>query len=477
MLFNQLGLKTELLRAIEDQGYTTPTPIQAQSIPVVLSGRDILAGAQTGTGKTAAFTLPLLQLLSDKPQRGRAPRALVLTPTRELAAQVEESVATYGKHLPLRSTVVFGGVGFNTQKQRLKQGVDILVATPGRLLDHANQKTVDLSMVQVLILDEADRMLDMGFIHDIRKILKLLPQKRQNLLFSATYSEDIKRLSDGLLKNPKFIEVARRNTTAETVSQVVHRIDKNQKRHLLSHLIKKGDWHQVLVFTRTKHGANRLAKQLVTDGISADAIHGNKSQGARTRALANFKKNEVRVLVATDIAARGLDIEKLPHVVNYELPNVPEDYVHRIGRTGRAGTDGSALSLLSEDEEKHLVGIQRLLKKKLPVENVDDFVPRAVQPQSESRNNNSGQRPDRNRPRRNSSRSSNSDRSRSRSSAPKQENPSRSSNNSESREENKTRPNRGSDRRNDRNKDESANKDQAKKRPWYRRKSTSDSRA
>ncbi len=375
MQFNELGLKAELLSSIKKQGYTTPTPIQAKAIPVVLSGRDILAGAQTGTGKTAAFTLPLLQRLSQNGQKGRHPRALVLTPTRELAAQVGESVETYGENLTLRSTVIFGGVGINPQKERLKEGVDILVATPGRLLDHAGQKTVNLSQVEVLILDEADRMLDMGFIHDIRKVLKLLPKKRQNLLFSATYSKDIKQLADSLLHKPEFIEVARRNTTAETVAQKVHHVAKSQKRYLLSHLIKKGDWHQVLVFTRTKHGANRLAKQLNTDGITASAIHGNKSQSARTRALAEFKSGDIQVLVATDIAARGLDIDKLPHVVNFELPNVPEDYVHRIGRTGRAGSNGVALSLVSEDEHKYLAGIERLIKRKITVETKIDFVP------------------------------------------------------------------------------------------------------
>jgi ATP-dependent RNA helicase RhlE len=384
MSFDDLGLMAELLRAIEAQGYTRPTPIQAQGIPVILEGRDVLAGAQTGTGKTAAFTLPMLQLLNGrarpKANGGKAPRALVLTPTRELAAQVAESVETYGDHLPLKSTVIFGGVGINPQKDALRRGVDILVATPGRLLDHAGQGTVDLSAVEILVLDEADRMLDMGFIHDIRKVLKLLPRQRQNLLFSATYSSDIKRLADGLLHNPALIEVARRNTAAETVTQHVYRVDKDGKRDLLIHLIDEGQWFQVLVFTRTKHGANRLAEQLNRAGIEAAAIHGNKSQGARTKALAGFKDGSLRVLVATDIAARGLDIDRLPHVVNYELPNVPEDYVHRIGRTGRAGEEGAAISLVGGDEVKLLKDIQRLLKKDIQVLPVPVFEPKALAP-------------------------------------------------------------------------------------------------
>jgi len=367
MSFDKLGLSAELLRAIADQGYSEPTPVQREAIPVILQGRDILAGAQTGTGKTAGFTLPLLQHLSDnKPGKGHRPvRALILTPTRELAAQIAESVETYGKYLPLTSTVIFGGVKINPQIQRLRTGVDILVATPGRLLDHVSQRTLDLSTVEILVLDEADRMLDMGFIRDIRKILALLPQQRQNLLFSATYSKDIRRLADGLLNSPAFIEVARRNTPTELVSQVIHPVDRERKRELLSFMVGSQDWRQVLVFTRTKHGANRLSKQLEKDGISSAAIHGNKSQGARTRALADFKRGEVRVLVATDIAARGLDIDQLPHVVNYELPNVPEDYVHRIGRTGRAGNEGQAVSLVCVDEHKLLSDIERLLKRDL----------------------------------------------------------------------------------------------------------------
>lgn len=377
MLFTELGLSADILRAVSEQGYSEPTPIQAKAIPVVLEGRDVLAGAQTGTGKTAGFTLPLLQQLSEqKPAKGNRPvRALVLTPTRELAAQVAESVKTYSKYLPIRSAVIFGGVKINPQIATLRRGVDILVATPGRLLDHVNQKTLDLSQVDILVLDEADRMLDMGFIHDIRKVLALLPKQRQNLLFSATFSNDIKKLADGLLDSPTLIEVAQRNTTSERVAQVVHHVDKNRKRELLSFLIGSGDWKQVLVFTRTKHGANRLAQQLEQDGLTAAAIHGNKSQGARTRALADFKRGAVRVLVATDIAARGLDIDQLPHVVNFELPNVPEDYVHRIGRTGRAGNEGEAMSLVCVDEHKLLRDIERLLKSEIPKVAIDGFEP------------------------------------------------------------------------------------------------------
>jgi ATP-dependent RNA helicase RhlE len=368
MSFDSLGLSAELLRAISKKGYSKPTPVQTQAIPVILQGRDILAGAQTGTGKTAGFTLPLLQRLSqaNTNKTPRRIRALVLTPTRELAAQVAESVRDYGKFLPLKSTVIFGGVKINPQIQKLRQGVDILVATPGRLLDHVSQKTVDLSGIEVLVLDEADRMLDMGFIRDIRKVLALLPKQKQTLLFSATFSDEIKTLAQGLLQQPELIEVARRNTATETVTQVVHPVDKRRKRELLSHLIGANNWRQVLVFTRTKHGANRLSEQLITDGISAAAIHGNKSQGARTRALADFKSGKVRVLVATDIAARGLDIDQLPHVINFELPNVAEDYVHRIGRTGRAGRDGEAMSLVCVDELKLLKDIERLIKREIP---------------------------------------------------------------------------------------------------------------
>ncbi|MEN8213941.1 MAG: ATP-dependent RNA helicase RhlE [Pseudomonadota bacterium] len=376
MSFDSLGLSAGILRAVREQGYHEPTPIQRQAIPVILKGQDIMGGAQTGTGKTAGFTLPLLEQLNGHPSKGKRPvRALILTPTRELAAQVGESVATYGKYLPLRSMVIFGGVKINPQISKLRQGVDILVATPGRLLDHAGQGTVDLSRVEVLVLDEADRMLDMGFIHDIRKVLNLLPSGRQNLLFSATFSKEIKQLASTLLDDPAMIEVARRNTAAESVAQVVHPVDREKKRALLSYLIGSHDWRQVLVFTRTKHGANRLTQQLEKDGISAAAIHGNKSQGARTRALANFKAGDVRVLVATDIAARGLDIDQLPHVVNFELPNVPEDYVHRIGRTGRAGNEGEAVSLVCIDEKKLLHDIERLLKREIPKVVIDGYEP------------------------------------------------------------------------------------------------------
>jgi ATP-dependent RNA helicase RhlE len=377
MTFNDLGLSAELLRAVSDQGYSQPTPIQAKVIPVVLEGRDILAGAQTGTGKTAGFALPMLQRLNTKKPANdyRPVRALILAPTRELAAQVGESIHTYGKYLPMRSAVIFGGVNILPQIQILRKGIDILVATPGRLLDHVRQKTLDLSRVEILVLDEADRMLDMGFIHDIRRVLALLPKQRQNLLFSATFSNEIKQLADGLLDSPSLVEVARRNMAAEGVDQVVHQVDKNRKRELLSFLIGSRNWRQVLVFTRTKHGANRLTRQLELDGISAAAIHGNKSQGARTRALADFKKGTVRVLVATDIAARGLDIDQLPHVVNFELPNVPEDYVHRIGRTGRAGKEGAAVSLVSVDEHQLLRDIECLLKHKVPEVVIEGYRP------------------------------------------------------------------------------------------------------
>ena len=365
MSFNNLGLSAPLIKAIREQGYAKPTPIQEQAIPVILQRRDILAGAQTGTGKTAGFTLPMLELLSRaKHEKGKHYiKTLILTPTRELAAQVGESVELYGKHMPYKSCVIFGGVKINPQITQLRKGMDIIVATPGRLLDHIGQKTIDLSKVEFLILDEADRMLDMGFINDIKKILAILPRQRQNLLFSATYSEDIKKLSDRLLNSPVLIEVARRNTASETVKQVVYPVDKVRKRELLSHLISEGKWKQVLVFTRTKHGANRLCKQLESDGITAVAIHGNKSQNARTKALADFKNNEIRILVATDIAARGIDIDQLPHVINFELPNVSEDYIHRIGRTGRAGNKGEAISLVCVDENEYLANIEKLIKK------------------------------------------------------------------------------------------------------------------
>lgn len=378
MSFDSLGLNADILRAVAEQGYNEPTPIQRQAIPVVLSGRDLMASAQTGTGKTAGFTLPLLQLLSsENPHaKGRRPiRALILTPTRELAAQVGENVAEYSKYLNIRSLVVFGGVSINPQMMKLRGGVDVLVATPGRLLDLEHQNALDLSKVEILVLDEADRMLDMGFIHDIRRVLAKLPAKRQNLLFSATFSDEIKTLAEKLLHNPEQVEVARRNTASEQVTQHVHFVDKKRKRELLSQLIGSGNWQQVLVFTRTKHGANHLAEQLNKDGITAAAIHGNKSQGARTRALSDFKDGKIRVLVATDIAARGIDIEELPHVVNYELPNVPEDYVHRIGRTGRAAAVGEALSLVCVDEHKLLRDIERVLKREIPRMAIDGYEP------------------------------------------------------------------------------------------------------
>jgi ATP-dependent RNA helicase RhlE len=379
--FASLGLIEPLQRAVLKQGYETATPIQAQGIPVILEGRDVLAAAQTGTGKTAGFTLPMLQRLHGGPRAtNRIVRALVLTPTRELAAQVHESVEVYGEYLPLKSTVVFGGVSINPQMMRLRGGVDILVATPGRLLDLHSQRSVDLSQVEILVLDEADRMLDMGFIHDIRRILKLLPQKRQNLLFSATFSDEMRELTKTVLNNPVSIEVAPRNTAAQTVKQTVYLVEKSDKVDILSYLVTNGQWEQVLVFTRTKHGANKLTELLIRDGIAAAAIHGNKSQGARTRALADFKAGEIRVLVATDIAARGIDIDQLPHVVNFELPNVPEDYVHRIGRTGRAGAEGEAISLVGPEERAYLRDIEKLLKKKLPVEPVPYFEPGSNRP-------------------------------------------------------------------------------------------------
>ena len=368
MSFANLGLRAELLRALADAGYTTPTPVQAQAIPVVLEGRDILAGAQTGTGKTAGFALPLLQRLHAAPTHaaGRRPvRALILTPTRELAAQVEESVRVYGKYLPLTSAVIFGGVNINPQIQALQRGVDILVATPGRLLDHVQQRTVDLSRVEILVLDEADRMLDMGFIRDIRRILSLLPARRQNLLFSATFSAEIKSLADGLLNSPKRVEVARRNLESELVTQAVYLTRHEHKRDLLVYLLAEEKIDQALVFTRTKHGAERLARQLVRDGVNAVPIHGDRSQSQRMRALADFKAGSARILVATDIAARGLDIDQLPFVINFELPNVPEDYVHRIGRTGRAGSPGQAISLVSPEEQAYLCAIEKLISKKV----------------------------------------------------------------------------------------------------------------
>jgi len=375
--FTQLGLAPELLRAVADSGYTEPTPVQRESIPYVLAGRDLLAGAQTGTGKTAAFVLPILQRLHASPRNDgrRVIRVLVLVPTRELAMQVEESVRTYGAHRPIRSTTIFGGVGFPGQVRALRNGPEIVVATPGRLLDHAGQGTINLSQVEVLVLDEADRMLDMGFIRDIRRIMALLPARRQNLLFSATFSDEIRRLADGLLDQPASVQVAARNVPSELVEQVVHPVDRERKRELLSHLVRSRVIDQALVFTRTKHGANRLAEQLERDGIAVAAIHGNKSQPQRVRALADFKAGRVTLLIATEVAARGLDIDALPHVVNYELPVVPSDYVHRIGRTGRAGIDGIAVSLVCVDEAPMLRAIERLLGRSIPVETVPGFEP------------------------------------------------------------------------------------------------------
>jgi ATP-dependent RNA helicase RhlE len=365
---------------VREQGYTDPTPIQAQAIPVVLAGRDLLGAAQTGTGKTAGFALPILQLLSLKANSSHSParhpvRVLIITPTRELAAQVEQDIRTYGKFVSLKTSLVYGGVGMQPQIDSLRRGVDILVATPGRLLDHVQQKTVDLRQVEILVLDEADRMLDMGFIHDIRRILALLPAKRQNLLFSATFPDEIRKLAGSFMKDPVTVEVARRNTPAELVAQVAHPVDAGRKRELLAHLVKSNDWRQVLVFVKTKHGANRLAQQLSREGVQADAIHGNKSQNARTRALADFKAGEMRVLVATDIAARGLDIEALPHVVNYDLPHVAEDYVHRIGRTGRAGAEGEAVTLVSHEDRPLMAAIEKMMNRKVESRVIAGFEP------------------------------------------------------------------------------------------------------
>jgi ATP-dependent RNA helicase RhlE len=375
MSFNDLGLSAELQRAVQNQGYREATPIQRAAIPPILQGRDVLACAQTGTGKTAGFTLPLLQLLQATSPARRGVRALILVPTRELAAQVADSVKNYGRHLSLRSMQIYGGVSIRPQISQLRSGVDIVVATPGRLLDHVQQKTIDLASVEILVLDEADRMLDMGFIRDIRRIIKLIPHRRQNLLFSATFSKEIRALAATLLNTPTEIQVSPNQPTVDRVIQLVHPVDRQRKRELLSHRIGKENWRQVLVFTRTKHGANRLAAQLGDDGIHAVAIHGNKSQGARTKALADFKSGRVRVLVATDIAARGLDIDKLPHVVNYELPHVAEDYVHRIGRTARAGLDGHAVSLVCVDEHKLLRDIERLLDRDIEKEVIAGFEP------------------------------------------------------------------------------------------------------
>ncbi|WP_333804640.1 DEAD/DEAH box helicase [Sulfurospirillum sp.] len=377
MLFSQLNLSAPILKAIEDEGYTNPTPVQEKAIPPILEGRDMLAGAQTGTGKTAGFTLPILELLSKKPHSKGKPllRVLILTPTRELAAQVGESVKTYGKYLPFKSAVIFGGVGIQPQIQTLRAGIDILVATPGRLLDHVSQGTIDLKHIDTFVLDEADRMLDMGFIKDIRRVISILPAKRQNLLFSATYSDDIKKLCESILKNPAIVEVARRNTSSELVKQRVILVDCKRKTALLGKLINENKWEQVLVFTRTKHHANKVSEYLVKIGISSAAIHGNKSQSARTKALSDFKNGSIKVLAATDIAARGLDIDQLPHVVNLELPNIAEDYVHRIGRTGRAGNAGEAISLVCVDEHEYLRGIEKLINKKFEREIIEGFEP------------------------------------------------------------------------------------------------------
>ena len=395
MSFDSLGLTPELLRAVADQGYAEPTPVQRAAIPLVLSGRDVLAGAQTGTGKTAAFVLPILQRLADSPPVVTGPtsrdrrdavrppvRALVLTPTRELALQVEHSFRVYGAHRRVRSTAIYGGVGFDPQVRALRAGPSVVVATPGRLLDHASQGTIDLSRVEVLVLDEADRMLDMGFIRDIRRVLDLVPERRQSLLFSATFSDDVRRLAASLLDNPANVEVTPRNTATELVSQVVHPVDRWRKRELLSHLIRSGRIEQALVFTRTKHGANHLAEQLQRDGIAATAIHGNKSQGQRVKALTDFKAGRAAILVATEVASRGLDIDALPHVVNFELPLVAEDYVHRIGRTGRAGATGDAISLVCVDEQGLLREIERLLRRPIPSEVIEGFEPdRSVRPE------------------------------------------------------------------------------------------------
>ncbi len=380
MTFDDLNLAPAIMKAVREQGYETPTPIQAQAIPAVLAGQDLLAGAQTGTGKTAAFTLPMLHRLSQSaaPKNkfgGKGVRALVLTPTRELAAQVEESIRQYGKYLDLNSTVVFGGVGMNPQIDRIKRGVDFLVATPGRLLDLQQQGFLDLSTVEVLVLDEADRMLDMGFIHDVKKILALVPKEKQSLLFSATFSDEIRELAATLLKNPQSIQVTPRNTTVQRIAQVIHPVGRTKKKQVLLHIIQQNNWSQVLVFTRTKFGANNVAEFLTKNGVQAMALHGNKSQSARTQALAGFKTGDIRALVATDIAARGIDIDELPHVVNYEIPNVPEDYVHRIGRTGRAGNSGEAVSLVCMDEEGFMMEIERFTKQEIPVQLLEGFGP------------------------------------------------------------------------------------------------------
>ena len=385
MTFATLGLSDELLRAVRTTGYTIPTPIQTQAIPAILEGKDVMGAAQTGTGKTAGFTLPLLQILTDRaPIKSNRARALVLTPTRELAAQVQDSVSTYGKYLRLSSTAVFGGVNINPQMMKLRRGVDVLVATPGRLLDLYQQNAIRFDDIEILVLDEADRMLDMGFIHDIKRIMALLPKRRQNLMFSATFSQEIRLLAKSITNDPVEIDVAPRNSTLDIIEQKIHPVDKARKAELLSHLIRRGKWYQVLVFSRTKHGADKLVRLLIRDSIHAAAIHGNKSQPQRTKALEGFKQNKIQVLVATDIAARGIDIDQLSHVINFDLPNVPEDYVHRIGRTGRAGASGIALSLVCADEASQLQGIERLLKRKIERVEIEDFEPTHVVPQSTS---------------------------------------------------------------------------------------------
>ena len=367
MKFNELGLMPSLLKAVNEKGYTEPSPIQEKAIPLILKRKDVLASAQTGTGKTAGFTLPLLQILSKQPNSNhRKIKALILTPTRELAAQIYDNVVEYSKYLEIRSTVIFGGVNQKPQVSKIRNGIDILIATPGRLLDLENQRLLSLRNVEILVLDEADRMLDMGFQRDINKIMNLLPSKRQNLLFSATFSKEIKRLAKGILNDPALVETSPQNTTVEAIVQYVYKVDKNKKSNLIIQLIKEGNWRQVLVFTRTKHGANNLCKKMIKADISAAAIHGNKSQSARTKALAGFKDGTIEILVATDIAARGLDIPLLPHVVNFELPNIPEDYVHRIGRTGRAGAKGEAISLVCVDEKQYLKDIEKLVNLKIP---------------------------------------------------------------------------------------------------------------
>ena len=397
MSFQSLGLSDALLKAISKQGYTQPSPIQQKAIPLILERKDVLASAQTGTGKTAGFTLPMLQILSQEPVlRQRPIRALILTPTRELAAQVYQNVKDYSEYVDIKSTVIFGGVNQNPQVTTLRQGVDILIATPGRLLDLHNQRLVSLAKIEILVLDEADRMLDMGFLRDIKKIMALMPTKRQNLLFSATFSKDIKALANEILNHPVLVEATPENTTVEKIDQKVYHVDKGQKPSLLVKLISEGKWEQVLVFTRTKHGANKLTKKLISSHISALAIHGNKSQGARTNALKGFKDGSIRVLVATDIAARGLDIPLLPHVINFELPNIPEDYVHRIGRTGRAGASGEAISLVSSDEKTYLRDIEKLVGLRIPSGVVEGFMPDPNAPEEADDRPARQQRPQRN---------------------------------------------------------------------------------